>query len=759
MTASFPRGEADLRTRAEQPPSERDAYLEKACGPDEDLRRDVESLLGYRDDAQAFFQNAAVDVFSQRPAAGAAVPEPDVDYTGRTLSHYDILEKIGEGGMGVVYRARDTRLDRLVALKVLPPEKVADPERLRRFVREAKAASALNHPNIVTIHDIDSADGITFIVMEHVKGTTLDQLIRRGPMPPKDTLAHAFQIADALSAAHGAGIVHRDVKPANIMVTDSGLVKILDFGLAKLNPAPAVPVSAPQARVTGRTEDGLIVGTVAYMSPEQAEGRDVDARSDIFSLGAVLYEMATGCRAFAGETHGPTLAAIVGEQPRAVRELAAGVPAEVELIITRCLEKDRDRRFQRASDVKAALERLLRQGPDAGVVRAGGRVVSARRRRLAWIAGAFLLATLSGLAAWRSGAWPPAEGLDPKVSALTVLPGSQVEPSLSPDGTHVAFVRDGDVHVQRIGDTTPQRLTDTPAQEHSPTWSPDAGRLAFLRVTPAGNEIVIVPSLSPGGAERRLLVANTASGSGLNDGERPCRTAAAKLFCGVAWSPDGRSLAVVDRESPQAPSSVFLVDVDTGERRRLTRPPAGFEDGLSAFSPDGRTLAFSRRSGWPLSDIYLLRLDDRGQPAGDPVRLTHDNAFIWGFDWAPDGRSLVFSSSRGGWTPCGGSLPPADHPRGSRSAATTPSTRRSPGGATGSLTATAGSTCTCGACRRRVPGARRTRRHRRRGSATRPSGISSRRSRPMGSVSRGLPPTRAATRSGRAARAVRHRSS
>ena len=229
---------------------------------------------------------------------------------GQSILHYRVLEKLGEGGMGVVYKARDTRLDRLVAIKILPADKISDPERKRRFVQEAKAASGLNHPNIVTIYDIGQADGIDFISMEYVAGKTLDRLIPRHGMRLTEALKCAVQVADALARAHAAGIVHRDIKPGNIMMDEHGLVKVLDFGLAKLTEiAPAEDDTTQTLRPA--TEEGKIVGTVAYMSPEQAEGKKVDARSDIFSFGSVLYEMVTGQRAFSGETKGSTLAAVL----------------------------------------------------------------------------------------------------------------------------------------------------------------------------------------------------------------------------------------------------------------------------------------------------------------------------------------------------------------------------------------------------------------------------------------------------------------
>ncbi len=271
---------------------------------------------------------------------------------GQSLGHYRIEDKLGEGGMGVVYKARDTHLDRFVAIKVLPPERVADPERKRRFVQEAKAASALNHPNIITIHDIAQEGGVDFMVMEYVAGKTLGELIGRKGLKLSETLRCGIQMADALAAAHGAGIVHRDLKPGNVMVTESGLVKVLDFGLAKLTEA-MVGEEAPT-----QTAEGAILGTLAYLSPEQAEGKRVDARSDIFSFGSVLYEMVTGRRAFQGDSNLSILTAILRDQPRPARELAEEAPADLESIVARCLRKRAGERFETAIEVKLALEKL-----------------------------------------------------------------------------------------------------------------------------------------------------------------------------------------------------------------------------------------------------------------------------------------------------------------------------------------------------------------------------------------------------------------
>src|SRR5260370_25175567 len=274
---------------------------------------------------------------------------------GRTIAHYQVLETLGEGGMGVVYKARDQQLDRLVAIKVLTKDKAANPERQLRFVQEAKAASALNHPNIVTVYDIGHEDGVDFIVMELVSGRTLDRVIPRGGLKPAELLKYAIPVADALSRAHAAGIVHRDLKPGNIMIDDDGQVKLLDFGLAKLSDLHDASDAELTRRESPETEEGRILGTVCYMSPEQAEARRVDGRSDIFSFGSVLYEMATGKRAFMGNSKISTLAAILQGDPRPAAEIHSGVPRDLEKIIQRCLRKDPAWRYQSAADLKISL--------------------------------------------------------------------------------------------------------------------------------------------------------------------------------------------------------------------------------------------------------------------------------------------------------------------------------------------------------------------------------------------------------------------
>lgn len=286
---------------------------------------------------------------------------------GKTILHYECVEKLGAGGMGEIYKAHDSRLNRFVVIKVLPSGMSADPDRRRRFLQEARAASALNHPNIVTIYDVVDEGAAHYIVMEYVVGKTMLELIPKEGLRISVLLKYATQIAGALAAAHAAGIIHRDLKPANVMVTESGLVKLLDFGLAKLgDPVAAAPTAETATVWQGpATVAGVILGTVNYMSPEQAEGRPVDARSDIFSFGALLYEMATGRSAFQGGSVLSVLSAVLRDPVRPVSEVVASVPPQVDSIVARCLEKDPDRRWQSMREVETALLALQAQ-PDSG---------------------------------------------------------------------------------------------------------------------------------------------------------------------------------------------------------------------------------------------------------------------------------------------------------------------------------------------------------------------------------------------------------
>jgi Tol biopolymer transport system component len=568
--------------------------------------------------------------------------------TGRTLLHYTIVEKLGEGGMGVVWKARDNHLDRFVALKVLPPDKVVDAERMRRFVQEAKAASALNHPNIIHIYDVAETDGVPFIAMEYVAGKTLDQLIGRKGLRLNESLKYAIQIADALARAHAAGIIHRDLKPSNIMVDDHGLVKVLDFGLAKLTERVTGELGATatiQLDEKPGTAEGTIVGTVAYMSPEQAEGMTLDARSDIFSFGSVLYEMVTGSRAFHGDSKLSTLSAILKDDPKAVSSVLPDVPYDLEKIISRCLRKDPERRLQHMDDVKTLLEELKEES-DSGKVTAAATVSAPSRRAHIWLPALVLLLLAVSVGTWMkfratTGPQPP------KIVPLTSYPGRQQSPALSPDGKQVAFSWDGengdnfDIYVKLVGAGAPLRLSSNPANEFDPAWSPDGRYIAFCREASDHTEIWMVPAL--GGAERKLGEAATCGG--------------------LSWSPDGRLLALVDKNPIQTRPAIFLLSLETGEKRRLTTPPKeDYGDIYPRFSQTGKTLAFVRAASSGRSDAYVLPTASGGTAVTDPRQLTSQGEVIVGLDWTADSRRIVYSAGQYGSTslwsvPAGGGPP------------------------------------------------------------------------------------------------------
>jgi eukaryotic-like serine/threonine-protein kinase len=536
----------------------------------------------------------------------------------RTISHYEMRECLGQGGMGTVYRAVDVRLGRPVAVKVLSAERTATEESKKRFVHEARAASALNHPHIVTIYDIGRDDGVDFIAMEYVAGTPLAGLIERGRLRIPDAIRYAAQIADALAAAHAAGIIHRDLKPANVIVTDKGAVKVLDFGLAKLTEvavAPSDGATTDTEVLPGelRTEEGTILGTAAYMSPEQAEGKAADARSDVFSFGAVLYEMVTGRRAFSGDSKMSTLMAVLSSEPEPPRALVPSVPPDVEKLIARCLRKGPERRWQSMADVKVALDDLLEESQSPRAVTASFRRPWAIR---AWRVGAAVacLGAVLFAAWWRLGGQSAVEPRHPSLIRLTSDLGWTDDPAISPDGKLLAYASDRsgnrnvDIWVQQVPYGTPRRLTHS-GDNVDPSFSADGFKIAF-QSTEQGGGIFTVPTL---GGEPRLLVAGGFSprfspdgawlAYGVNDpsgaaiyvsaasGGPPKRIApgfhAARSH---VWSPDGRRLLFWGQRHRDAPpehnTDWFVANVDGGEplathaRSALLREPFEAYQGL-----------------------------------------------------------------------------------------------------------------------------------------------------------------------------------
>jgi serine/threonine protein kinase len=541
----------------ERDAGQRAGFVRGACGEDEELRREVESLLGYEGKAGDFLEKPALEAAAQSIAEGQ---EPSL--LGRKLGPYNVVSLLGVGGMGEVYQARDTRLGRLVALKILPSDLATDPRRKRRFLQEAKAASALNHPNIVTLHDVGCDSGIDYLVMEYVRGKTLDQLIPREGLDFKQALRYATEIAGALVTAHAGGIIHRDLKPGNIMINEGGTVKVMDFGLAKVEEA-----AAGQTAVT-RTETGVIIGTAAYMSPEQARGEDEDARSDIFSFGVVLYEMLSGQRPFQGRDRVSILAAIVQQEPPPL----TGIPQDLDKLVLRCLGKDPARRFQHMADVKAALERLRVESDS-------GKLMSARpaRRRFGdalrmWVRYPSIAVGIAALALlvllltlrWNSRE-PRHEAVQRELIAN--LPENPVGRAvISPDGRYLAYSDQSGISLLQI-DTGETRSFPAAVTPLSPvSWFPDGSHLLLLA---EGSPSQLWKMSTWDGTTRKLL----------DEG-----------YIGLV-SPDGGHIAFVKDELFQ---KIWLAGADGGEPHVILSTDHG--DSLMNFdwSPAGKRIVYLR---------------------------------------------------------------------------------------------------------------------------------------------------------------------
>ncbi len=544
---------------------------------------------------------------------------------GRRLSHYEIKQELSRGGMGVVYRALDTKLDRDVAIKVLPPELMTDEDRRRRFVQEAKAAASIHHPHVATIHEIDEEDGVHFIVMELIEGEKLTDLLTRGRLAPSRVLELAAELAEGLSKAHDKGVVHRDLKPGNIMITDDGHIKIIDFGLAKLLQPfrpPSDPTSDAETGFRSETDPGQIMGTVSYMSPEQARGEAVDARSDIFSFGILLYEMLSGGLPFKGKTGTDTLSAILRDSAPRLSELEPA--SELQHVLNRCLAKQPEERYQSAKDLVAELKHLKRDtadtqsgapAPGASAGRQGGLVLAA-------VAAAVLL--LAFLVFWRAepDTFVPRVG---RTIQITRDAGLEVDGAISPDGKMVAYaagpLNETKIYVQQVAGGRPVPLTeDFPGKHRVPRWSPDGTRIAFS--TDAG--IHIVPAL--GGVARRFS----------SEGR------------GMAWSPDGETVAYMNE------LAVILDSSDGGEPRRIFVDALRYVSSLS-WSPDGLHLAITLGNSLYVGDSggIMLNLAPSSvwvvpTSGAEPVRITEDLHFDFGPVWTSDGKSLLFVSDRGG---------------------------------------------------------------------------------------------------------------
>jgi len=563
---------------------------------------------------------------------------------GQNLSHYRVSRKLGAGGMGDVYLATDTKLGRQVALKLLPQEHTQDAQRLRRFNQEAKAASALNHPNILTIYEFGEADGHHFIATEFIDGRSLRTALEEtGRLSVAEALEVAVQVASALASAHEAGIIHRDIKPDNVMVRSDGYVKVLDFGLAKLTEAtsPGTPVTSD-----ARTVSGVVLGTTQYMSPEQATGGRIDARSDIFSFGAMLYELVTGQRAFKGDSPMTIVTAILTGEPA---PLPPTVPAPLMSIIQRCLRKDPARRFQTMPDLKAALE----DARDAASV-ATQRYAPSKRALLWGIATSAVIAL--GIFVWRElGNSDPGEPA--RAVPLTTLPGLARYPSFAPSADRVVFTWSGttqnnpDIWVQQVDGGTPLRLTTDAANDFNPVWSPDGRLIAFLRARPepGRHEVRVIPPL--GGPDRMLTEIHVGGGTVLTP---PWLT----------WCADSSCLIATHSPGGNAPDALFVISLETGDKRQLTHPASPALGDISpAVSPDGSRLVFRRSAGLFVGELYELSLNSGMIATGEPRRLTIPTLNAEYPVWMPDGREILFSARGSLWRlRTGGDASPARLP-------------------------------------------------------------------------------------------------
>ena len=540
---------------------------------------------------------------------------------GKTLLSYRIEAKLGAGGMGVVYRAVDSRLDRKVAIKVLPASALSSADRERRFVQEAKAASSLNHPNIVTIYDINTqeleGESIQYIAMELVAGETLHHLIRGKGLRIRDALKYATQIADALAVAHAAGIVHRDLKPSNVMVTPQGLVKILDFGLAKLGGTTKPDAYAETMHAQGAplTEEGMVLGTVAYMSPEQAEGKQLDARSDIFSFGSVLYEMVTGRQAFTGASKLSSLSAVLYKEPQPVAEAVPDIPPELDRIISRCLKKDPERRWQTMADVKVALEELreeLESGSLAISKPKGGKRATRQAR---WLALGALASVLLGLVPGAYFARRFFGSHPPSFQRLTFRRGDVTSARFAPGGTVV--------YSAEWGGAPSTLFSAQPGNREARPLGLPSGRV--LAISPTGEMAVLL-----GGGPVATLARVSFSGGAPRE--------ILENVSGADWGPDGESLAVVrtvaGRYRLEYPVGTVLYETEG-------RPPVS-----PRVSTDGELVAFFDFDA-EVGDASVC-VAGRNRPKQVLSRGWRGTGAL---NWSPKGDEIWFSANQSGGDP------------------------------------------------------------------------------------------------------------
>ena len=648
--------------------SQRAAFLERACAGDEELRREVESLLEYQEPAENFIESPALEV-----AAKLLADEESKFAAGQRISHYEIVSTLGEGGMGEVYLARDPRLDRKIALKVLPALFTKDAERVRRFEREARAASALNHPNVCVIHEVgETEDGRHYIAMEYIEGVTLRQLLTERRLELDEALDIAIQVASALSAAHAAGIVHRDIKPENIMVRSDGYVKVLDFGVAKLTERPSTDLTTA-TRIQTKTEAGMLIGTVNYMSPEQARGLSVDTRTDVWSMGIVLYEMLAGSAPFGGPTPSDVIVEVLDREPPPLALEGVEVPAELERIVRKALRKDREERYQTIKDMALDLKSLRRDlevqvelartaqpatSTGARNTRVGGKASRAKqkgttsditlsrsssehhdraltRSKVGIALGVALTVVLAviAFALYRSFSTSRTEALAGEIfkqSTVTKLTanGNARSAAISPDGKYVAYSMDE-------------------AGKHS-LWVRQVAVANNIRLLPPSDDDYYVLTFSTDSSYIYYVISHFDKEENKNLVDLyklpVLGGSGTKLFQGVtgpgSFSPDGKQAAMVSYDSNSRESILAIVNADGTQAKRLAvRKDADFF-GWSAWSPDGKIIACALSSfdaaGGYMSVVGVRVADGTIQPLSAKRWLNVDQ-----MAWLSDGSGLL----------------------------------------------------------------------------------------------------------------------
>jgi eukaryotic-like serine/threonine-protein kinase len=665
----------------EQTAPDRAAFIEAACVDDPELKMHLKRLLDADQQSADSHDAPLVNLHSLLNNKSVGI-DPRI---GQTISHYRILEKLGGGGMGVVYKAEDFSLGRFAALKFLADELAQVPLALERFRREARAASALNHPHICTIYETSEENGHTFIAMEFMEGATLKQRIAGAPLPLEEVLAWGIETAEALGAAHSKGIVHRDVKSANIFVTDSGHVKVLDFGLVKLMPASGKHLSAmpEDAEPERLSQTGMAMGTVVYMSPEQIRCEELDARTDLFSFGVVLYEMVTGHLPFRGESIGVVAEAILNRTPVAPVRLNPDIPSKLEEVISKSLEKERKLRYQTASDLETDLRRLARDSSQSQWDAASSRQrqqetqeqtpTKSSVRKVYYLAAAALVLAIAG-AFFVRRPFPGHGATSKEWEQLTFFSDSVAYPALSSDGRMLAFVHGdnailplretnsllplGELYVKLLPGGEPVQLThDSTTAKLSPSFSPDNSRIAYGVAMPF--DTWEVPVL---GGQPHLLLPNASSLTWIKDGKRLLfselkeglhmvvvttdegrgnrrdvyvPTGERSMAHHSYLSPDGQWVLVVEMGSRGEILPCRIVPFDGTNQIKVVGPPNG--TCLSgAWSPDGKWIYLTART----DDFHLWR---QRFPDGDPEQLTFGPTSQEGIAMAPDGKSLITS--------------------------------------------------------------------------------------------------------------------